>query len=105
MLKKSVRKFVSICVAFAICISIGLGVLPGAQIGVQAASTLTIVQSTPGNIFYEADTKSFTVNTNGDLVTWSYTDYWGNAQGNRMKKISGKKEKNLLCSCESMEEL
>ncbi|MEK8127220.1 Ig-like domain-containing protein [Paenibacillus filicis] len=42
-----------------------------------AASSLNILQTVTGNIFYETDTKSFDIQTDGDEIDWAYTDYWG----------------------------
>jgi len=51
---------------------------------------LTIVQTVPGNIFYEKENKTFIVHTSGDLVSWVYYDFWNNEIASGSRKISGK---------------
>jgi uncharacterized protein YjdB len=53
------------------------------------AATLTIEQNTIGNIFYENDTKSFKINTDGDSIDWVYSDYWSNIVQSGSQAVSG----------------
>ncbi|WP_187274334.1 hypothetical protein [Paenibacillus sp. N3.4] len=41
------------------------------------------------NIFYENDTKSFKINTDGDSIDWAYSDYWDNTVKSGSQAVSG----------------
>jgi len=75
-MENRLRRLCSIFVVLSLLVTSGTIFMAGSQIAY--AATLTIEQSTVGNIFYENDSKNFTIHTDGDSIEWEYSDYWDN---------------------------
>ncbi|NOU65587.1 hypothetical protein GC096_16255 [Paenibacillus sp. LMG 31461] len=85
-MKRVISRLSSACVVFALLATYGFTLISGNQVAYAAA--LTIEQTTVGNIFYENDTKSFKINTDGDSIDWVYSDYWNNTVQSGSQAVS-----------------
>lgn len=85
-MKRVISRLSSAFVVFALLATYGFTLISGNQVAYAAA--LTIEQNTVGNIFYENDTKSFKINTDGDSIDWVYSDYWNNTVQSGSQAVS-----------------
>ncbi|CAN7289344.1 OmpL47-type beta-barrel domain-containing protein [Paenibacillus sp. LjRoot56] len=85
-MKRVISRLSTAFVVFALLATYGFTLISGNQVAYAAA--LTIEQNTVGNIFYENDTKSFKINTDGDSIDWVYSDYWNNTVQSGSQAVS-----------------
>ncbi|RTE10842.1 hypothetical protein EJQ19_06155 [Paenibacillus whitsoniae] len=76
----------SVFLVITLLTACGFTLITGSQM--VYAATLSIEQNTVGNIFYENDTKSFKINTEGDSIDWAYSDYWNNTVESGSQAVS-----------------
>ncbi|WP_158082111.1 OmpL47-type beta-barrel domain-containing protein [Paenibacillus ferrarius] len=86
-MKQKLGRLCSSFLVLSLLVASGFTLISGKQIAY--AATLTIEQNTIGNIFYENDTKSFKIYTDGDSVNWVYSDYWDNTVQSGSQAVSG----------------
>lgn len=85
-MKRVISRLSSACVVFALLATYGFTLISGNQVA--HAASLTIEQTTVGNIFYESDAKTFKINTDGDSIDWVYSDYWNNTVQSGSQAVS-----------------
>ncbi|WP_246358920.1 hypothetical protein [Paenibacillus phytorum] len=86
-MKQKLGRLCSSFLVLSLLVASGFTLISGKQVAY--AATLTIEQNTIGNIFYESDTKSFKINTDGDSIDWVYSDYWDNTVKSGSQAVSG----------------
>ncbi|KQX48783.1 golvesin C-terminal-like domain-containing protein [Paenibacillus sp. Root444D2] len=85
-MKQLLGRLCSSILVFSLLATYGFTLISGNQVAYAAA--LTIEQNTIGNIFYENDTKSFQIHTDGDSIDWVYSDYWNNTVQSGSQAVS-----------------
>ncbi|UKS28498.1 Ig-like domain-containing protein [Paenibacillus sp. HWE-109] len=85
-MKKVLSRLSSAFVVLALLAMYGFTLISGNQVA--HAASLTIGQTTVGNIFYESDAKTFRINTDGDSIDWVYSDYWNNTVQSGSQPVS-----------------
>ncbi|MCU6791318.1 Ig-like domain-containing protein [Paenibacillus sp. WQ 127069] len=86
-MNKMLVRLVSVFLVLSLLLGSGFTLISERQVAY--ASALTIEQITVGNIFYENDTKSFKINTDGDSIDWVYSDYWDHIVQSGSQAVSG----------------
>jgi hypothetical protein len=86
-MNKMLGRLVTVFLVLSLLLGSGFILISERQVAYAAA--LTIEQNTVGNIFYENDTKSFKIKTDGDSIDWVYSDYWDHIVQSGSQAVSG----------------